>query len=214
MSSPGFARQQPRKRPWRYRVPKAHRDSWYAPMGSETPSSMLRPARWRNSRSSSSCFINMRPLHVAPQLTEPCPLPFLGQDRRAASGGVEFVDARLLRERFIGPEANRLRRMVLQYSLLQPNMTEHHILPLIASSHRSTCPASTRPPSLSWASSPWVKVRLGAWQILDAQRVAAARRRQLRCDSVGMNHILALVGPPFRPHGARNAPSSIFSTGR
>ncbi len=39
--------------------------------------------------------------------------------------------------------------------------------------------------------------RLGS-QGLAAQRVAAARRRQLRCDSVGMNHITALFAPRFR----------------
>ncbi len=40
--------------------------------------------------------------------------------------------------------------------------------------------------------------RLGS-QGLAAQRVVAARHRQLRCDSIGRNHILALVTPHFRP---------------
>ena len=54
--------------------------------------------------------------------------------------------------------------------------------------------------------------RLGR-QGLAAQPVAAARRRQLRCDSVGMNHILALVAPRSRPRGARNAPGPTSTTG-
>ncbi len=51
--------------------------------------------------------------------------------------------------------------------------------------------------------------RLGS-QGLAAQPVAAAWHRQLRCDSVGMNHILALVTPHFRPRAARNAPVRLL----
>jgi len=47
-------------------------------------------------------------------------------------------------------------------------------------------------------------------QGLAAQRVAAARHRQLRCDSVGRNHILALVTPHFQPRAARNAPVRLL----
>ena len=47
--------------------------------------------------------------------------------------------------------------------------------------------------------------RLGS-QGLAAQRVAAARHRRLRRDSVGRNRLLALVTPHFQPRAARNAP--------
>ncbi len=51
--------------------------------------------------------------------------------------------------------------------------------------------------------------RLGS-QGLAAQPVAAAWHRQLRCDSVGMNHILALVTPHFRPSPLATRQSDFY----
>ena len=54
--------------------------------------------------------------------------------------------------------------------------------------------------------------RLGA-QNLSAQRVAGPRQRQLRCGSVGENHVLARAEPRLRTRGARNAPRPSAATG-